>query len=103
MNTVRTHPAARRSSMSGKPVISAKRIYDVIVTLDHEGGGTYELDEMELRALKKARRLQYIDPAQYAPTSSGRAYITRYRITADGRDFIHRVDDQAEVENGGPL
>jgi hypothetical protein len=77
-------------------------LYDVLVTLDQEGGYTRELTDPQRRTLRKAVRLGYVEPSRFAASNS-RPRVIAYAVTASGHDFISQVDDQAEIENGGPL
>jgi hypothetical protein len=68
------------------------QIYNVLVSLDNEADAR-ELNNVQQRSLFEAVRYGYAEPI----------CGTRFKVTGKGHDFISRVDDEAEVENGGPL
>lgn len=76
-----------------KPVISAFRVYDVLVALD-DGADVSDLGfgVEERAALRKAMRHGYLRPARFAQGNNVRPAIVAYAVTPEGRDFIDRVE-----------
>lgn len=81
----------------GKPLISNDRMYRVLVdcdTMKERGQNAWEFDDPAWRAaLRKCLRYGYIVPEALAPSHAPRPCVARYRVTAEGRDFICRVGD----------
>jgi hypothetical protein len=77
----------------GKPVISAARMYAVIVALDG-GANVFDLSSGadQQAALRKALRCGYLRPSRFAATRSVRPAIVAYAVTTEGRDFLQRVE-----------
>ncbi len=89
----------------GKPLISAKRIYNVLATLDNEAN-VFDLGDLDEPALQKALRFEYIRPSKFRESDVSkritmvRPSIVAYKITPEGWDFIRRVEAEYE-ESGG--
>ena len=85
-----------------KPVITAKRIYNILATLDNETN-VFDLgSDYDESALRKALRLEYLQPSKFRESdiskriATVRPAIVAYKITAEGWDFIHRFEAEWE-------
>lgn len=75
-----------------KPIIAADKMYKVLVSLAEHPGSHFDFTDAEHAALRKVLRCKYARPAAVAQGNNGaRPYITRYEVTAEGRDFLSRV------------
>jgi len=90
----------------GKPLITAKRIYNVLATLDNEVN-VFDLGrDFDEPALQKALRLEYIRPSKFRESDVSkritmvRPAIVAYKITPEGWDFIGRVEAEHEEKGG---
>jgi hypothetical protein len=75
--------------------LDPNRLYRTLLALD--GVDLFAIADLDLAALRKAKRLGYLRPARFAPNRSGRRpTIVAYAVTVRGRAFISAHEGYCE-------
>lgn len=70
-------------------------MYDVMVHIDV---GSFEPEDTDVAAVEEALVLGFIKPVRFK-TVQGVRMVAAYEVTSEGREFLHRIDDEFEAKH----